>query len=298
MRALVVCATVAPMLLASCSTSGERTSGERVARASSAIQNAAAASDYPEAVLVNLFCSGVLLSPTVVLTAGHCKASTYTVTAPNAANQTATASHDRSFFQGDPRSSHDVLLVFLDSPISIASYPTIASTEAPAGTAVVEVGRNQNGQITGSLWKTTDAVSISGPGDDLGFPYNYEARPDVSQDGDSGGEIVVAGTHEIVAIVDTDTVEQSIPETQPIDLFARVDQLHDDIEAAIASGPDVGDAGPADDDAGASANPRSSSSGGCALVRSSRSTDDSAGFAIAIALSMCVRLRRSRRRHR
>lgn len=286
MRSLIACATA--VLLASCSTASDR-----VSRETSAIQNAAAASDYPEAVLVNLFCSGVLLSPTVVLTAGHCKATTYTVTAPNASNQMATSSHDQSFFQGDPRSSHDVLLVFLDSPISIASYPTLASDAAPAGTEVVEIGRNQNGRITGSLWETTDAISILGPGDDLGFPYNYEARPDVSQDGDSGGAVVMKGTHEIVAIVDTDTVEQSIPETDPIDLFARVDQLHGDIEAAIAAGPPSTDAG-TDGDASATRAPASSSSSGCTLARDSRTGENPAGFAIAAALLASMLRRRSR----
>lgn len=287
MRSLIACA-MAGMLVASCSTSNER-----VSRATSAIQNAAAASGYPEAVLVNSFCSGVLLAPTVVLTAGHCKATTYTVTAPNASNQTATSSHDQSFFQGDPRSSHDVLLVFLDAPISITTYPTIASDAAAAGTEVVEIGRNENGQITGSLWESTDAVSILGPGDDLGFPYNYEARPDVSQDGDSGGAIMKKGTHEIVAIVDTDTVEQSIPETDPIDLFARVDQLHGDIEAAMAAGPPSNDAG-TNGDASATGAPASSSSSGCALTRKSRSTENPAGFAIATALLASLLYRRSR----
>ena len=55
---------------------------------------------------------------------------------------------------------------------------------------------------------------------------------------------MLAGTHTIVAIVDTDTVEQNIAETTPIDLFARIDLVKGAIEQQIAHPPaNGGDAG-------------------------------------------------------
>src|SRR5437773_1211402 len=54
-----------------------------------AILNGQPATDFPEAVIVlipNSGCSGVLVRPTIVLTAGHCVAgeSSWTIVAPNA----------------------------------------------------------------------------------------------------------------------------------------------------------------------------------------------------------------------
>lgn len=279
-------------LLAACSSSP---SPEPTRQTTSAIEHPVEATDYPESVLVNFFCSGTLLAPKVVLTAGHCQgAGPYTITAPHAGGQVATGSHDQSFFDGDPKTSHDLLLVFLDTPITIDTYPTLASALPPSGTVVVDIGRSQDGQISSTLWKTTDDVLIRSGADDLGLPYNVEALPDLSQSGDSGGAIMKKGTHELLAVVDTDTIEQSIDAGTPIDLFARVDQLHDDLVAATTTGPaPTTDSGA--DDADASTDAPAPSSGGCAETPRTHSTSPGAALVVMAAAALLVRRRRSRR---
>jgi hypothetical protein len=205
-----------------------------------------------------------VLAPRVVLTAGHCRSLTlsYAVLAPNAEGQTATGSSDWTSYNGDPATSSDTLLIFLDSPITLASYPVLGASQVTAGTSVVDVGRTLNGNITMNDY-VSPPVTIEGPGTPLGFPFNYEATPDISQDGDSGGPIELVGVspHTVVAIVDTDTVEQNITDAgaSPIDLFARLDVVRDTLLAQIASHPDGGspqtdgglaDAGRATKDAG------------------------------------------------
>ncbi len=289
MRASLV--AFAALLLAACSTSP---SAEPTRQAASAIQHPVEATDYPESVLVNFFCSGTLIAPKVVLTAGHCQgAGPYTITAPHAGNQVATGSHDQSFFDGDPKTSHDLLLVFLDTPITLDTYPTLTSELPPNGTVVVDIGRSQDGQISSTLWKTSDDVTMEGAADELGLPYNVKALPDLSQSGDSGGAIMKKGTHELVAVVDTDTIEQSIDAGTPIDLFARVDQIHDDLVAAITSGPAPATDAAVDDEADASTDAAAPSSSGCAQTPRSPSNFAAAFVALAAA-AFLVRRRRGR----
>jgi hypothetical protein len=212
-----------------------------------AIKNGTPATAFPEAIVLtaNGFvpCSGVLLSPTVVLTAGHCSlgstvAPSFAVTAPNAPDatgkpQTSTSSHDWSPYNDDVKTSSDVRLVFLDTPITIATYPTIQKTEVAAGTKVVDVGRALNGTITQTDYVSPEVV-INGDASSLGLPNNYQATPDISEDGDSGGPIELEdGSHTLVALVDTDTVEQHISEPTPIDMFVRLDLVHDQILAEM-----------------------------------------------------------------
>lgn len=212
-----------------------------------AIKNGTPATAFPEAIVLtaNGFvpCSGVLLSPTVVLTAGHCSlgatvAPSFTITAPNAPDssgkpQTSTSSHDWSPYNNDVKTSSDVRLVFLDAPITIATYPTIQKAEAAAGTKVVDVGRTLNGSITQTDYVSPEVI-INGDASSLGLPNNYQATPDISEDGDSGGPIELEdGSHTLVALVDTDTIEQNITETTPIDMFVRLDLVHDQILAEM-----------------------------------------------------------------
>jgi hypothetical protein len=241
------------LLAAACSSGGP----EPTATNAQAIVHGSPAVNYPEAVYVTsdgyVPCSGVLLTPTVVLSAGHCRGreSTYEVVAPNANGQSAHGSSSWSPYDGNPAKSSDVMLVFLDTPIHIATYPTLGATQVAAGTQVVDIGRTLNGSI-GTDDYVSAVVTIQGPGTALGFPYNYEALPDISENGDSGGPIMLAGTHTIVAIVDVDTTEENIAETTPLDLFARIDLVHDAIESAIASH---------------SSSPGSKGGGGCSLAR-------------------------------
>ena len=260
-----------------------------------AIVGGTPAVDYPEAVYLTADgyfpCSGVLLTPTVVLSAGHCRGrnSTYEVVAPNANGQSAHGSSRWSPFNGNPAASPDVLLVFLDTPIHIAAYPTLGAMQAAGGTQVVVIGRTLNGSIGMNDYESA-AVTIQGPATALGFPYNYEASPDISETGDSGGPIMLAGTHTIVAIVDTDTTEQNIAEPSPIDLFARIDLEHDAIQSAIASGPP--DAGGAE--AGATRPSTSGSGGGCSLGTGDGGTFSALAACLGAA-TLIVRRRRERR---
>lgn len=240
-----------------CLASGDQ---EPVEAAGAAIMGGKPATQYPEAVVVTasglIPCWGVVLAPRVVLSAGHCRSLTksYNVLAPNADNQMANGSSDWTSYNGDPATSSDTLLIFLDTPITLTSYPTISDSQVPTGTAVLDVGRTLNGAITMDDYYSPP-VTIEGPGTPLGFPFNYEASPDISEDGDSGGPIEVPGSvpHLVVAIVDTDTIEQNITEASPIDLFARLDVVHDAIVAQIASHADAGapavDSGRAEKDA-------------------------------------------------
>jgi hypothetical protein len=253
-----------------CSGDGPR---EPVGSTGEAIMGGKPATQYPEAVYVLVAgfipCSGVVLAPRVVLTAGHCKATneTYIVTAPHAGNQVAHGNADWSPFTGEAAKTPDVRLIFLETPIHLASYPVLSKTEVPAGTEVVDLGRTLNGSIDDDDY-VSPPVKILGPATRLGFPFNYEAQPDISEDGDSGGPIELvessgSAAHTVVGIVDTDTIEQDITEATPIDLFARIDVVYADIEAQIAShGTDAGSSRDAGGDGGSSAPPAPSQSGG------------------------------------
>jgi hypothetical protein len=197
-------------------------------------------SGYPEAVLVEGFdaenggkaCSGALIAPRVVLTAGHCVDGlvSFQVVAPYAAQQEPVMGVGTTFDyknKGDivDPDKHDVGIVVLAAPINLQSYPTVTSTPAPDGTQVTDIGRVQDGVVSTTGLFMGPEVAVS-DGASAGFSFDYVTSA-VTEDGDSGGPVVQSGTHTIVAVTSGGNGTQ--------DLLARVDLVHDWIIQQIAS---------------------------------------------------------------
>jgi secreted trypsin-like serine protease len=198
------------------------------------------ATAYPEAVLIQMYedgqfssyCSGSLIAPTVVLTAGHCVYgfNGFTVKAPFAQNQSAQAngaalydwSNDSEFV--DPN-QHDVALIFLATPIDIATYPTIATSGLASGSKVRNIGRIRNGVLSNTKLYIGRELTVR-PGSQVGFPFAY-ATAEVIESGDSGGPVVKTGTHQIVAVNSGGGGGSQV--LARVDLVA--DWIHDQVDA-------------------------------------------------------------------
>jgi V8-like Glu-specific endopeptidase len=201
---------IASSTLVACSATGEKWNRENDGKSGRAIVNGTEASDYPEAILLNMnggqyLCSGSLIAPQVVLTAGHCvlTMTSWEAVAPFANNQTqqstdAVVMDYAGMSDSVDPNTHDVGLVFLPAPINIASYPTIAASPVPDGGQVENIGRIDNGTASYTALYKSQPITVNDAAQQ-GFPFDYVAQ-EVIEHGDSGGPDVRAGTHEIVAV--------------------------------------------------------------------------------------------------
>jgi hypothetical protein len=188
---------------------------EEPSQSTSAIVAGQAARVYPEAAILEMpmgdktyRCSGAVIAPSVVLTAGHCVDghSMWKVLAPYANGQSTTAHSGETFDymgRGDktvsPR-AHDLGLVYLDTPITLAQYPSIASRPIPLGSQIVNIGRVQDGHLSVTDLFVSNPATVS-DGNSVGYPLDY-ASDSIIQPGDSGGpaEVPDVFPHQIVAV--------------------------------------------------------------------------------------------------
>lgn len=206
------------------------------------IIDGAEATGYPSAAIINMkkgswhvsSCSGAVIAPRIVLTAGHCAIGNYDnwdVFVPYAAGQSANSTEALVYdYTGNPGgyvdpNKHDVALLVLSSDITLSTYPVVASSAYPVGTKVRNIGRIDNGVMNHDRLFVSQPLGIKN-GSAYGYPYDYVAT-EVIQPGDSGGPVVLDGVtpHEIVAV--------NSGSGGGIEVLARVDLLESWITAQI-----------------------------------------------------------------
>ncbi|MDB5218295.1 MAG: hypothetical protein JWO86_6222 [Myxococcaceae bacterium] len=217
-------------LVAGCAAEPAGDEGASTDEAIVSSMQAGTATAFPEAVQILHgngvdYCTGVLVSPTVVLGAAHCIWGTsYTVKAPfapGAPSRKVVRSKVISRGYSSDAAAPDVGVLVLDAPIKLAQYGVLTSigTEADQGRTYqgVAVGRSFEAR-TAPLVRSTLLTITSGKsaGYDTGLHTPY-----YSTGGDSGGPLflVEAGriTHKVVA------VERQPDPPNDADWFTRID---------------------------------------------------------------------------
>jgi hypothetical protein len=178
------------------------------------------------------------------------------VTTPFAGGQTAMAhkSWTKYVMTGETVNPDtiDVAVLILDTPIQLASYPTLTSSPVSDGTKAINVGRIQNNQLSNSSLYFGKSVSLEDGSQD-GFQYSYVSS-EIIESGDSGGPVyVTSGAKRTIVAVNSGAGGGT-------QILARVDLVKSQIDQLIAQNGGTGNGGSSSSSSGGSSG--GSSSGG------------------------------------
>lgn len=198
------------------------------------------ATDYSEAVIVKTndfaqtksysFCSGVIVSPFVVLTAAHCTYdhTSWYVEAPFV-GQKSTASAAKLF---DPAPTnwddneidtiHDIGAIILDAPIHLQNYPTFDDNMVDDNTFVLSLGRDLGDKVTETIY-TLGISTVSVLPNDFPLAYNANIR---LIPGDSGGPVFQYNTHRLIGVNAAD-------QGDAVAIIARIDLVAEWLQSVI-----------------------------------------------------------------
>ncbi len=161
-------------------------------------------------------CSGVLLAPQVILTAGHCVDNHQRWEVQVAgSSQLSLRAEALDWNEGgselvNPK-RHDVGLVYLDHPVTLAAYPALSKVRLDRPTPATRLARRASSQpYQANIWLTA--------ADSIGYPHHYMSTTTLSR-GDSGGPVFLRGTHEILAV--SSGVGSGIQVSARIDLVSQ-----------------------------------------------------------------------------
>jgi hypothetical protein len=206
MRAIALWRWCGIFLLGGCvaAAPGSRQDDDEERPTAQPIKGGSEASMYPEAVLINMlapqqsYCSGSLIAPRVVITAGHCVVSfsSFEVIAPYANNQSSYSSQGATFDYADTGQNvnpnqHDVGVIILDTPIDIPEYLIVPAQPVAFGTNALNIGRIDNGQLSMSSLFVSQPLPMN-DATSIGYPFDYVSN-EIIEPGDSGGPVVLEG---------------------------------------------------------------------------------------------------------
>ncbi|MFO0734350.1 MAG: trypsin-like serine protease [Labilithrix sp.] len=235
-RAALFAALALPLFAVACTA--EQPS-EEATTTTSEIQGGVAETGHPAIGLLSSGCTGTLITPTVVLTAGHCVASTvrtFTITVDGVKRAIPVAAQKGfpgySSWGGCPATKRDLGLVKLSQ--AVTDVAPLAMADAPAtGTQCLAVGYGVHNTPSGSVEHQTKRSATELVTGYAEHTTTVVWGDGVADHGDSGGPLLFGD-----AIVGTVSCQNAAyPNPNRVVHYERVDQQEavDFINATIAA---------------------------------------------------------------